>query len=202
MYRRMEGLIPFRNQDSFFDVCIISARKRLDSHFFEMLHPHPERIPALSDLDAYRMEKAYSGSPFQFGGGGVLPCADDLFGLIFLFAVAEHTGSAENQANFIRKLSRIHRKYFSLATPNRYHPLEFHTALPRLYRLPQRLHRKIFPLIGRKDFSEKPVLYPVAESDLRSVVKKLVNNCRFKAFHFFGFRSHLLFFLRKRGCAS
>ena len=49
-------------------------------------------------------------------------------------------------------LLNLSKKYFIIMTPNRFHPLEFHTKIPIIHWLPKKIHRKILKFLGLKIF--------------------------------------------------
>ena len=61
-----------------------------------------------------------------------LPFADKAFDIAVSNAVLEHVGSVPHQAAFVRELSRVAKRVF-ISVPNRYFPVEHHTAIPLLH---------------------------------------------------------------------
>jgi SAM-dependent methyltransferase len=61
-----------------------------------------------------------------------LPFGDHAFDIVTSNAVLEHVGSEDNQRAFIRELCRLGKKVF-ITVPNRYFPIEHHTAIPFLH---------------------------------------------------------------------
>ena len=58
---------------------------------------------------------------------------------------------------------------FFITTPNRWFPVEFHTALPLLHWLPKRLHRKIIFDLGEKYWSKEENLNILSKREFRSL---------------------------------
>lgn len=147
-------------RDSFAERILIAARKRIFRDF--MAHMHPEPADCILDVGvsdvvndgANVLERSY---PYQhnitacgLGDGAAfkasfaeadyiriqpnaaLPFADDSFDIATSNAVLEHVGSAANQELFVRELCRVARRVF-ITVPNRYFPVEHHTALPLLH---------------------------------------------------------------------
>lgn len=61
-----------------------------------------------------------------------LPFADRSFDIATSNAVLEHVGSHENQKFFISELARVANRVF-ISVPNRYFPIEHHTAVPFMH---------------------------------------------------------------------
>ena len=61
-----------------------------------------------------------------------MPFADKAFDIAVSNAVLEHVGAEQHQAAFVRELSRVARRVF-ISVPNRYFPVEHHTAIPLLH---------------------------------------------------------------------
>ena len=61
-----------------------------------------------------------------------LPFADKAFDIAVSNAVLEHVGSRPHQAAFVRELCRVAKTVF-ISVPNRYFPVEHHTAIPLLH---------------------------------------------------------------------
>ena len=87
----------------------------------------------------------------------------------------------------------LSRKYFIIITPNRFHPLEFHTKIPLIHWLPKKLHRIILRLVGLKFFSEEKNLNLLSENDFKFVMKKLnQKNFDIKYINFLFLKSNLI----------
>jgi hypothetical protein len=71
---------------------------------------------------------------FQIEPNARLPFDDGSFNIATSNAVLEHVGSFENQSLFVRELCRVARRVF-ISVPNRFFPVEHHTALPFVHYL-------------------------------------------------------------------
>lgn len=110
-------------------------------------------------------------------------------------ATIEHVGSLENQIKMCENIIKLTKKYFIIITPNRYHPVEFHSKLPLLHWLPKIIHRRILTLIGMKFLADEKNLNLLSHYDLVNVMKKLNhNNYEIKNINFLFFKSNLLLF--------
>ena len=136
---------------------LIAARERIFRDFMAHMHPTPsDRVldVGVSDVvndGANVLERSYpyrrnitacglsEGGDFQAAFAEVnyvriepntrLPFDDNSFAIATSNAVLEHVGSFEHQALFVRELCRVAQRVF-ITVPNRYFPIEHHTALP------------------------------------------------------------------------
>ena len=73
-------------------------------------------------------------------------------------------------------------------TPNRFHPLEFHTKIPIIHWLPKNIHRKILKYLNLEFYSEEKNLNLLSINDLKKICK-ILNIKKYKIL------KHKLFFL-------
>jgi SAM-dependent methyltransferase len=132
----------------------VTSDRRLDCNFFEKLYPYPHNITAVGTEDASFLAQDYPGLTFVKTDGSSLPFSDKSFDIVVSFAVIEHVGSRANQRAFIRELCRVGRTCF-ITTPNRWYPVEFHTALPLLHWLPASWFRTILKWMGKKFWAKE-----------------------------------------------
>jgi SAM-dependent methyltransferase len=103
------------------------------ANMLERKYPYRQKITAggLGDGNAFRLafpEVTYR----QIEANRPLPYADKTFDLAVSNAVLEHVGSEPHQVAFVRELTRVAKKVF-ISVPNRYFPVEHHTAIPLLH---------------------------------------------------------------------
>ena len=155
---------------------LITARNRIFRDFIKWMRPTPfDRIVDVGVSDVINdganvLERAYpyqsnitacglgEGREFQAAFPEVdyvrllrpnarLPFDDNCFDVAVSNAVLEHVGSLGNQAFFVSELCRIAERVF-LSVPNRFFPIEHHTALPlvhyadRMFRMACRITNK------------------------------------------------------------
>ena len=100
------------------------------SNFLEQTYPHPGQITAAGIGSGQGVAEAYGLGRFvHIEPGAPLPFEDKAFDIVTSNAVIEHVGSRENQAQFFQELKRVARQVF-ITAPNRYFPVEHHTAIP------------------------------------------------------------------------
>ena len=113
--------------------------------------------------------------------------------LVISNATIEHVGSSENQLKMIENIIKLTKKTFIIATPNRFHPLEFHTKLPFIHWLPKKIHRKILSLIGFTHSSKEDNLNLLSKKDLEIFLNKFnLINYEILNIKFFGFVSNYI----------
>ncbi len=113
--------------------------------------------------------------------------------LVISNATIEHVGSFENQIKMCSNVINLSRKYFIIMTPNRFHPLEFHTKIPFIHWLPKKIHRIILRLVGLKFFAEEKNLNLLSKFDFQLMMKKLnQTNYEIKYINFFLIKSNLI----------
>ena len=92
--------------------------------------------------------------------------------LVISNATIEHVGSFENQIKMCNNIISLSKKYFIIMTPNRFHPLEFHTKIPIIHWLPKKFYRIILRSFGLKFFADEKNLNLLSEFDLRLIMKE------------------------------
>ncbi|MDA8778589.1 hypothetical protein N9M87_02135 [Candidatus Pelagibacter bacterium] len=86
-------------------------------------------------------------------------------------ATIEHVGSYNEQLKMIENIIKLTKKIFIIVTPNRLHPIEFHTQIPFFHWLPKPIHRKILSLIGLKYLSKEQNLNLLKTNNLIDMMK-------------------------------
>jgi SAM-dependent methyltransferase len=103
------------------------------ANMLERKYPHPERITAAGLGEGGAFRDAYPKVTYrQIEANRPLPFTDQAFDIATSNAVLEHVGSVPHQVVFVRELSRVAKRVF-ISVPNRYFPVEHHTAIPLLH---------------------------------------------------------------------
>lgn len=103
------------------------------ANMIERKYPHPDLITAAGLGSGEDFRAAYPQTRYvQIAANEPLPFADRSFDIATSNAVLEHVGSRAHQVFFMRELMRVARKVF-VSVPNRYFPVEHHTAVPLLH---------------------------------------------------------------------
>ncbi len=103
------------------------------ANVLERKYPFPQRITAagLGVPDDFRL--TYPAIDYvRIEANRPLPFADGAFDIATANAVLEHVGSTADQLRFVAELARVARRVY-ITVPNRYFPIEHHTALPLVH---------------------------------------------------------------------
>ena len=117
--------------------------------------------------------------------------------LVISNATIEHVGNYDNQKAMINNMIKLSKKMIIISTPNRYHPLEFHTKIPFIHWLPKKIHRKILKIFNLDFYSKEENLNLLSKSDLSSFIKDEEIKSEFIYIKFLFLRSNLIFILKK-----
>ena len=136
------------------------------SNFLEQNHSHPGQITAAGIGAGKGVAEAYGLREFvPIEPNARLPFEDKTFDIATSNAVIEHTGSREAQRAFYAELSRVARQVF-ITAPNRYFPVEHHTAIPIMH-----FWRPTFTLacktLGKAEWLDQDNLLLTSIGDLR-----------------------------------
>tara|TARA_B100000902_G_C26882164_1_gene703164 strand:+ start:25 stop:693 length:669 start_codon:yes stop_codon:yes gene_type:complete len=113
-------------------------------------------------------------------------------------ATIEHVGSYLEQLKMIENIIKLTKKIFIIITPNRMHPIEFHSQIPFIHWLPKKLHRKILSIFGLKYFSKEENLNLLKSSDLINMMKNFESiKYDIKYLRFLMFKSNLILIGKK-----
>jgi SAM-dependent methyltransferase len=103
------------------------------ANVLERKYPYQNRITAAGLGEGSAFNASYPKAAYrQIEANRPLPFADKVFDIAVSNAVLEHVGSRPHQAAFVRELFRVAKKVF-ISVPNRYFPVEHHTAIPLLH---------------------------------------------------------------------
>lgn len=165
----------FSKFDKILDVGV-SAQDHVSSNFFEQYYPYKYNLTALGLGDFKELEILYPGITYIKGNGKDLPFKNLEFDWVFSHAVIEHVGNDLNRILFIQELLRVSKKGIILTTPNRNHPLEFHTGIPLLHFLPKEIHRKIYNFLGKQFYSKEENLNLFTPKECKKIINEAIND--------------------------
>ena len=198
MYSIFKTHFEINENTSCLDVGASSDEKYVFSNYFEELYPYKNKITAIGIHDASFLETRYEGLKYIKGDGRSLPFENGSFDIVFSNAVIEHVGNFNHQKEFLKEAFRVCKKGVFLTTPNRIHPIEFHTMLPFIHYLPKKLHRKILKLFQYKELSAEENLNLILKRDFIKIAKEInIENYEFYDNYFLFFPSNIIFIANK-----
>lgn len=119
--------------------------------------------------------------------------------LVLSSATIEHVGKFTNQLKMISNIIRLTKKNFVIITPNRFHPIDFHTQIPFIHWFPKNIHRMILSLIGLKFYSKEENLNLLSSADLIDLLNNFPDiEYEIRYIHLIGFKSNCLVFGKKK----
>jgi len=153
----------------------ISDQKITSNFFFKSLQKSITQELSPDEIDIYRSDVVISN------------------------ATIEHVGSYEKQLKMIENIIKLSKKIFVVVTPNRMHPIEFHSKIPFIHWLPKKLHRKILSIFGLKYLSKEENLNLLKIIDLIHLMKKFNNvDYDLKYVKFLLFKSNIILIGKKK----
>ena len=113
--------------------------------------------------------------------------------LVISNATIEHVGNFNNQKKMIQNIILLTKKYFIITTPNRFHPIDFHTKLPFLHWFPKNIHRRILKILKLDFFSREENLNLLGKNELKNLLTVSgAKNYKIFDITFLGFKSNYI----------
>jgi SAM-dependent methyltransferase len=170
MFRTFMEYFQPRPEMAILDVGVTSSSTYQESNYFEQLYPYPQRITCVGTEDASHLEARYPGMRFRrVQPGQPLPFDTGAFDIVFSSAVIEHVGNRASQAGFVRELCRV-GKAFCVTTPNRWFPVEHHSALTLVHLLPVNVYRGLLRHTRYRYWALEGNLNMLTEADLAGLL--------------------------------
>lgn len=162
-------------------------------YFFHERYPYPTQITAAGLESPSIFQRVFPNYKYvQVQRGAPLPFEDKAFDLLFCNAVIEHAGSRALQRSFLAEVLRVAHRVF-ITTPNRWHPIEFHTVTPLLHYLPVHVYRRIYASVGFEFFSKEENLNLLDAEELLDLLPTEARTHAVVRFHrFLGLKSNIL----------
>lgn len=177
MFARFMNIMQPTDVAKVLDIGVTSDTSFRESNFFEQFYPYKDRIVCVGTENGSHLEETYPGLKFtQVEPGQPLPFADGEFDLVFSNAVIEHAGNRTNQKIFLAEALRVGKRVF-ITTPNRWFPIETHTAVPLLHYLPPQLYRAVLKRTLLKFWSNEQNLNLLTKTQLAELFPP---GCQFK----------------------
>jgi hypothetical protein len=153
------------------DVGVTSNETYALDNCLEVLYPIKAAITAVGLEDGSHLEEKYPGLRFMKVQDGPLPFLDNQFDVAHSSAVIEHVGDRKKQAIFLGELWRVASRGIFVTTPNRWFPVEYHTALPFLHWMPPKVFRSLLRRLGHHFYAQEANLNLMASHDLRNAAR-------------------------------
>jgi SAM-dependent methyltransferase len=173
MYARFLAETSVDPADTILDVGVTADRSYAPSNYLEQWYPCKSAITAVGIDDAAFLETLYPGLRFVHANGLHLPFKRRAFGVIHSSAVLEHVGAFEQQIAFVKECCRVADKAVFLTTPNRWFPIELHTALPVVHWLPKPMFRGLMRRAGQEFFAQEANLNLLTARELRAIATQI-----------------------------
>ena len=117
--------------------------------------------------------------------------------LVVSSATIEHVGNYNNQKMMLSNMIKLSKNMIIITTPNRFHPVDFHTKIPFIHWLPKTIHRKILKFLNLSFYSKEENLNLLSKSDFIQLAKDENITYEFKYIRLLGFVSNLIFIGKK-----
>ena len=157
------------------------------------------KITSLSNLDCSKLIFFFKNMKFIIGDARNMKFKNNSFDIVYSSATIEHVGSYSKQLQFIKECFRVSRKHIFITTPNKFYPIEFHTKIPLLHFLPNKIFRKILLFLGLTFFSKEKNLNLLSETDLKQFCFRLkIKNYKIIRHKFLFFTSNLILHILKK----
>ena len=172
MFDRFMAIMQPGPDCTILDLGVTEDTVHAESNYFEQWYPYKDRIVCAGVEDASHLQRYYPGVVFHpIVAHEALPFADAQFDIVFSNAVVEHAGSRRQQRFFVDEALRVAKRFF-ITTPNRWFPVEMHTALPLLHYLPAPVHRRLLSALGMEYWASEANLNLLDARSLRALFAK------------------------------
>jgi SAM-dependent methyltransferase len=191
MVERFLEVFPPSPRWKVLDLGVNGSLPEKEAHVFETCWPYPANLTACGLEEPATFQATWPEVRYvRVERGARLPFADHEFDVVYANAVIEHVGNRAAQRAFLEEVLRVGKAAF-LTTPNRWYPMELHTALPLLHWLPPELHRPLYRRLGFTFFAREENLNLLDEGALHELVPTGVR-FRIEKHHFLGLPSNLM----------
>ena len=142
------------------------------ANVLERNYQFPENVTACGVGECIEFQREFPSIAYRrIEPNERLPFDDGAFDIATANAVLEHVGSHENQRRFVSELARVSKRAF-ITVPNRFFPVEHHTAIPLLH-FTNGGFRAACSALGKTAWSESENLILMSRKDLRRLAGDL-----------------------------
>jgi hypothetical protein len=111
----------------------VSDEEGPETNMLEKAYPWPRSITCAGLGSGLQLRAAYPEIRYvRIAAGRALPFKDSTFDVVWANAVLEHVGGAAERRFFLNEVLRVSDAAF-ITVPNRWFPVEHHTAIPFLH---------------------------------------------------------------------
>ncbi len=181
MLKIIEDNITKNNIEDAIDIGSTEDKENESSNYIIKNLSYIPKIISISDQiinDKFFSKNIKKSITDEFSNKEILELKSDL---VISNATIEHVGSFENQEKMISNIISLSKKVFVITTPNRFHPIEFHTKLLFLHWLPKKIYSKICEFIGLSFFAKEKNLNLLSKHELINLMK-ILNFTNYKIF--------------------
>tara|TARA_B110000037_G_scaffold49798_1_gene61212 strand:- start:420 stop:1064 length:645 start_codon:yes stop_codon:yes gene_type:complete len=194
----MDMINKFYEKDELYDALDIGTTNDMEYYHSNFLIKNLKNIKAYKSISNQKIDSSFFIKTLnksileKFSTDEIDNYSSDL---VLSNATIEHVGNSANQLQMISNIIALTKKNFVLITPNRSHPIDFHTQIPVIHWLPKKIHRKILSLIGLKFYSKEENLNLLSTIDLVNFLNNFDNiEYEIRYIKFLGFKSNCIIF--------
>ena len=199
MKNKIEENINFNNIDSICDVGTTEDTSNKSSNFLIKSFTNIKIKNSITDQlikDEFFNNKIQASITSDLHPDQINQLKSDIS---FSSATIEHVGCRNNQKKMVENMINLSKRYIVITTPNKFHPIEFHTKLPFFHFLPKVIYKILLKLIGYSYFSKIENLNLLSIHDFSKILNTF-SNIKFKIIKIklFGFTSNLVAICEKK----
>tara|TARA_B100001769_G_C21975401_1_gene524609 strand:- start:116 stop:802 length:687 start_codon:yes stop_codon:yes gene_type:complete len=196
-FKTFEENIIYDNSSRILDVGTSEVINETDNLFIQ-LYKYKKNITCLSKQDLKKIKTKYKEINFIIGDALSSGLPDNSFDIVHSNATIEHVGDGSNQFIFLRECLRISQKFVFIQTPNKFFPIDFHTKIPLIHFLPDKIYRKLLSLIGLNFYADVNNLNLISLKEINFFLKKLeYKKCKIIKKKLCGITSNLIIIIEK-----
>ena len=163
----------YSENKSVIDIGSTPSLEKEQNTFLQKVKDNPN-VTCLSNQDCKILQKKYKNiKKVIIGDAKNTMLENNSFDIVHSNATIEHIGSFEEQVLFVKEMFRISKESIFIQTPNRFYPIDFHTILPFVHWLPNKIHRKILKFLKLDFYAEEKNLNLLDIRELKKICEIL-----------------------------